>query len=253
MTSPSLGHATGPLALVGSGEYTRSMDATDVALLRASGVAQPRVAVIPTASGLEPGMPEAWNARGVHHFTRLGARVTPLMITERAHCDDAAIVRTLADTDFFYFSGGNPNHVVETWRGTAALDVLLERWHAGAALAGCSAGAMMMGARTIRVRDAMAGSTPSWVPALDILPGLAVLPHFDRMRHFLTDDRFGRVLSTAPAGLTIVGIDEDSALTHIDGAWQAAGRQRVTVFDAAGNGAAYAAGDYVPLPGFGAA
>lgn len=247
MTSPSLSHVTGPLALVGSGEYTPAMDATDVALLRASGVARPRVAVIPTASGLEPGMPEAWNARGVNHFTRLGARVTPVMITERAHCEDAAIVRTLADSDFFYFSGGNPNHVVETWHGTAALDVLLERWHAGAALAGCSAGAMMMGARTIRVRDAMSGNTPNWAPALDIVPGLAVLPHFDRMRHFVNDDRFARVLSTVPAGVTVVGIDEDTALVNIAGRWHVSGRQSVTVFAAGSTVRHYRSGDSVVL------
>lgn len=223
------------------------MDSTDLALLRACGAANPRVAVIPTASGLEAGMPDVWNARGVAHFTRLGAQVTPLMITERAHCGDAAIVRTLADTDFFYFSGGNPNYVVETWRGTAALDVLIERWHAGAALAGCSAGAMMMGARTIRVRDAMAGNAPNWATALDMVPGLAVLPHFDRMRHFLTDDRFARVLSTAPAGVTVVGIDEDTALLNIAGRWQVSGRQSVTVFEAGTAVRHYRPGDFVVL------
>ncbi len=228
------------------------MDATDLDLLRACGAAHPRVVVIPTASAHEPGMPEEWNARGVAHFSRLGAQVAPLMMTERAHCDEDSNVQALANGDFFYFSGGNPNHVVDTWRNTAALDMLLKRWRAGAALAGCSAGAMMMGARTFRVRDAMAGNTPIWVPALDILPDLAVLPHFDRMRHFLTDDRFGRVLSTTPAGITIVGIDEDTALMHIDGRWRVSGRQHVTVFDAAGNGAAYSAGDRVPLPAFAA-
>lgn len=238
---------SGPVALVGSGEYMHVMDTADRQLLAATGVAQPQVVVIPTASGLEPGMPENWNARGVAHFQRLGACVTPLLITERAHCFEQPHIDAIATADFVYFSGGNPNYVVETWRDTPALTTLLERWHKGSVLAGCSAGAMMMGAYTIRVRDAIAGGTPNWVPALGILPGIAVLPHFDRMRHFLNDERFARVLATAPAGVTVIGVDEDTALINIAGHWQVSGRQSVTVFEANAAARHYLPGDAVVL------
>jgi cyanophycinase len=239
--------AAGPIALVGSGEYTDAMNVTDRALLRALGKPRPRVAIIPTASGLEPGMPEVWNARGVKHFEKLGAQVTPLLITERAYCFDAANVAALEQADFFYFSGGNPNYVVETWRDTPAWAALLARWQAGAALAGCSAGAMMLGAFTIRVRDALAGNTPRWVPAMGVLPNLTVLPHFDRMRGFIDDARFHNMLRTAPHDVTVVGVDEDTALVQINGAWQVMGRQQVSLFDADGNAHTFAAGNAVPL------
>jgi cyanophycinase-like exopeptidase len=222
------------------------MNATDRAMLGAPGKPLPRVAVIPTASGLEPGMPEVWNARGVKHFERLGAQVTPLLITERAHCFDQANVAALEQADFFYFSGGNPNYVVETWRDTPAWAALLARWRAGAVLAGCSAGAMMLGAFTIRVREALAGNTPGWAPAMGVLRNLAVLPHFDRMRGFVSGEVFHNIIHTAPHGVAVAGVDEDTALVQINGAWQIMGRQKVSLFDADGNAHTFAAGDVVP-------
>jgi cyanophycinase-like exopeptidase len=169
-----------------------------------------------------------------------------LLITERAHCFDSVNVAALEQADFFYFSGGNPNYVVETWRDTPAWAALLARWQAGAALAGCSAGAMMLGAFTIRVREALAGNTPRWVPAMGVLPNLAVLPHFDRMRGFVSGEVFHNIIRTAPYGVTVAGVDEDTALVQINGAWQVMGRQQVSLFDADGNAHTFAAGNVVP-------
>lgn len=238
---------TGPIALAGSGEYTDAMNETDRALLAALPAQQPRVVVIPTASGLEPGMPDVWNARGVAHFNKLKARVTPLRITEREHCYDEANLKALGEADFFYFSGGNPNYVVETWHDTPAWATLMSRWQNGAALAGCSAGAMMLGSFTIRVRDAMTGNTPKWVPAMGLVHGLAVLPHFDRMRHFVGNDVFRDIIRSAPAHITVVGVDEDTALVKLRDDWQVMDRQTVTVFDREGNAQRYAGGATVPL------
>jgi cyanophycinase len=220
---------------------------TDRALLAALPAKQAHVVVIPTASGLEPGMPEVWNARGVKHFTQLHARVSPLRITEREHCYDEAIINALGEADFFYFSGGNPNYVVETWHDTPAWEMLVSRWRNGAALAGCSAGAMMLGSFTIRVRDAMTGNTPKWVPAMGLVHGLAVLPHFDRMRGFVGNDAFRDIIKTAPAHVTVVGVDEDTALVKLQEAWQVTGRQTVTLFDHEGNPQRFKRGDTVPL------
>jgi cyanophycinase len=223
------------------------MNETDRALLDALPAKHPHVVVIPTASGLEPGMPEVWNARGVKHFTRLNARVTPLRVTEREHCYDEANLNALSGADFFYFSGGNPNYVVETWHDTPAWATLVARWQGGAALAGCSAGAMMLGSFTIRVRDAMTGNTPKWVPAMGLVHGLAVLPHFDRMRSFVGNDAFRSIIQTAPAHVNVVGIDEDTALVKLHGGWQVMGRQTVTLFDREGNAQRFKRGDTVPL------
>jgi cyanophycinase len=246
-THPLNAGSAGPIALAGSGEYTDAMNEADRALLAALAAKQPHVVVIPTASGLEPGMPAVWNARGVAHFSKLNAKVTPLHITEREHCYDDANVKALREADFFYFSGGNPNYVVETWHDTPAWATLVSRWQNGAALAGCSAGAMMLGSFTIRVRDAMTGNTPMWVPAMGLVHGIAVLPHFDRMRGFVGNDAFRGIIKTAPAHVSVVGIDEDTALVRLRNAWQVMGRQTVTLFDREGNPQRFAGGARVPL------
>src|SRR5438034_206767 len=64
---------TGPLALVGSGEFLEEMEAIDRTLLAAASRPNGTAVVVPTASALEPGMPETWAERGIRHFAdRLG-------------------------------------------------------------------------------------------------------------------------------------------------------------------------------------
>ena len=242
----------GAIALVGSGEYTPAMDETDRALLATLAVAAPQVAVIPTASALEPGMPEQWNARGVRHFAALGVNVTPIPLITREDANTPALVALLQQADFFYFSGGNPEYVIETLRDTLAWEAIRSRQQAGAVLAGCSAGAMLLGGATMRVREVAAGGEPRWVPALAVVPGVAVLPHFDRMSSFVGADVFKRVIASAPAGVTLVGVDEDTALVQTYGAdgavqWHVSGRQTVSVYASSGERAVYQPGATVVL------
>jgi cyanophycinase len=241
----------GPIALVGSGEYTPAMDETDRALLGLLGRGPATVAVIPTASGLEPGMPQRWNAQGVAHFERLGARALPIPLITRDHAQDAAIVELLAQADLFYFSGGNPEYVSETLRETRAWATIQVRHAAGAALAGCSAGAMMLGGATLRVRAVAAGQPPQWVAALGLLPDLVVFPHFDRVAGFVGPETFARILASAPPGATLLGVDEDTALMRISTAelparWQVFGRQRVVILGRDGQLTAFRSGELVP-------
>ena len=242
---------SGALALVGSGEYTPAMNETDRALLDTlGGPREARVVVLPTASGLEPGMPEQWNARGVRHFQALGAQVTPVALITREDAHRADVLAALEGANFFYFSGGSPQYAIETWRDTPAWAVVVDRFRAGAVVAGCSAGAMMLGSATISVRGILAGQPPRWDPALGLVPGVVTLPHFDRMHSFMDDARFTAVLDSAPAGITVLGVDEDTALLNVGGSWRVLGRQGVTVF-AAGQRSTYQAGGAVPLAAMG--
>ncbi|HET9224153.1 MAG TPA: Type 1 glutamine amidotransferase-like domain-containing protein, partial [Roseiflexaceae bacterium] len=168
---------SGSLALVGSGEYTPAMDAIDRFLLGQLGRSDAaRVVVIPTASALEAGAPERWNRMGVEHFTALGARVEPLPLLTRDDAHDPSIVATLRAADFFYFSGGDPQYLVETLRDTPAWETIRAGYTRGAALAGCSAGAMMLAGYTLAVRELMSGHPPQWLPALGLLPNIAIMP-----------------------------------------------------------------------------
>lgn len=241
----------GPVALVGSGEYLPQMNEIDRMLLDSLGEGPRRVALLPTASGLELGMPERWNTMGVEHFHGLGVAATPVHLIGRTDAFDVQVVAALQDADMYYFSGGNPEHVIETMRGSPAWESIYGGWQAGAALAGCSAGAMMLGGYTLSVRSVMRGQQPRWVPALGVVPSLAIMPHFDRVADFAGEAMFRTILASAPASLTLVGIDEDTALVcnGMPGAWnwQVYGRQSVSVFDAEGRRTLYHTGETVPL------
>jgi cyanophycinase len=239
----------GPLALVGSGEYTPAMNDVDrVLMARCAPGGRARVALIPTASGLEAGMPDEWNRRGVAHFSALGADPVALPIVTREDCAHPDHVATLEKADLIYFSGGNPNYLIESWRDTPAWQAVYERHRAGAALAGCSAGAMMLGAHTLRVRDVFNGLPPVWTPALGVARTLAVMPHFDRTRAFISAGAFAALLRTAPAGVTVIGVDEDTALIGDGARWTVAGRQTVTVFSDIDHPVVFAPGQPVPIP-----
>jgi cyanophycinase len=242
----------GALALVGSGEYLPVMAQTDRFLLDTlGGPAAARVVVLPTASALEPAMPERWNAMGVDHFRALGARVTPVMLLNRADAQDERVLADLRGADLYYFSGGNPEHVIETLRDTPAWQILQAGYAAGAVLAGCSAGAMMLGGYTLSVRAVMRGQPPRWLPALGVAPRIVLMPHFDRMVDFAGPELFRTILASAPADATLVGVDEDTALVYVPAAatprWQVIGRQTVSVFDREGGRAIYQAGEPILL------
>lgn len=233
----------GPLALAGSGEFLPVMREADVYLIdQVGGPREARVAVIPTASGLEPGMPGKWASMGVEHFRALGVAVDAVMIETRSDVDDPRWLALLEQANFYYFSGGNPRHVIDTYRGSRAWEIVTARHRAGAVLAGCSAGAMMLGGATIRVRDVVAGRPPVWEPALGLVPRFATIPHFDRITRFVDEALLAQIISVCRTDLTILGIDEDTVLVRTaprggtpdtEPRWTVMGRQSVTIVQAA--------------------
>ncbi|MFL5804289.1 MAG: cyanophycinase [Roseiflexaceae bacterium] len=239
----------GAIALVGSGEYTQAMNETDRLLLDT--LADPgaaRVALLPTASAREEGARQRWNRMGAEHFAALGAQVAPLLLLTRDDAADPQILAALRAADLFYFSGGDPQHLVETLRDTPAWDAIRERHAGGAVIAGCSAGAMMLGGYTMGIRALMNGQPPQWPAALGLLPRIAVMPHFDRAAQFVGEELFRVVIAAAPTGVTLIGVDEDTALLHLPAVgWRVLGRQTVSIFDGVGGRAIYHAGDRVPL------
>jgi cyanophycinase-like exopeptidase len=266
--------------LVGSGEYLPQMETTDRMLLEQVGGGSARVVVLATAAGLEaPASPQRWTRMGVEHFARLGARAEPVGILVRDDAFDPQWLPLLEAADFIYFSGGSPQHVIQTLENSPAWDVVRARHAAGAALAGCSAGAMAFGALTLQPRalwrqgpgDGDTARAPDWYPALGLLGRAIVLPHFDRMASRMGRVTLALVAAAVPAGLTLIGVDEDTALVRVpdslearprtlleasgrasrpssDGPslWQVMGRQGVSVFGVDGE-VRYAAGATVML------
>ncbi len=154
------------------------------------------------------------------HFDRLGVVPVPLRIVDRAGADDPAMAAQLAGAGLIYFSGGDPAHVVATMRDSLVWGAVIAAWQNGSALAGCSAGAMMMGSTTASPR----GNTV--IDGLGVFDRLCVLPHFDRFSSS-RPDLPRRVMADVPAGTTVIGIDEDTGLLVDGGRSEVIGRQGV--------------------------
>ncbi len=229
----------GPIALVGSGEFLAGMEAVDAALLAGR---SPRAVFLPTASAPEgPERVDYWIRLGTEHYHRLGVEPVPLTVLDRRDADDPAKAAAVAGAGLVYLSGGNPGYLADTLRGTAVLEAIVAVWRAGAALAGCSAGACAL---TALADDTATGITR---PGLAVVPGLVVLPHFDRIERWRPGIVDRRAANLA-AGQILVGIDEDTALISGDGGWQVDGRQKVWIVDPDGRRTAHSAGDVLALP-----
>jgi cyanophycinase len=138
------------------------------------------------------------------HFAALGCAAFGVPILNRDEADRPEHAAALAGAELIYLSGGNPRHLVGSLDGSAAWGAIRAAWAGGATLAGSSAGAMALGELTVAPFPA----PPSWVPALGLLPGIGILPHYDRFG----SARTAPLVAVASPALTILGIDEDTAL-----------------------------------------
>ncbi len=230
----------GPLALVGSGEFLPSTEAVDRALLSFEGDHPPRVAIVPTAAGQEgSGSVERWITLGVEHYRQMGAQPIPVPVIDEASANDPELVTIIESADMIYFSGGDPLYVTTTLRSSVVWDAVLRTWQNGAALAGCSAGAMMMGSVTASPRS------QGLHDGLGLFRRLCVIPHFDRVDRF-RPNMPEEIVAAAPVGTTVIGLDEHTGLVHDGAAWVVRGQQSVWVFDETGR-TNYETGESVPL------
>lgn len=218
---------SGPIALVGSGEFLPAMNETDAALLAATGRRRPRVAILPTASW--PDGEEVfrrWASMGTEHFAALGAEVEPVLVRDRFDADDGAHVQAIGEADLIYLSGGKPGHLTDVLLGSPVGEALLAANRRGATLAGCSAGAMTLAARHWDFRRRRLLWPVRWRDGLGLVPGATVIPHYDAFPEAFA----AMIVLQAPRGIATLGIDEGTALVGRDGAWQVEGRGRVTVW-----------------------
>jgi cyanophycinase-like exopeptidase len=200
---------SGPVALLGSGEFLPTMEQLDRHLL--DGQPQ-RVVHLPTAAGQETGRRlRYWRDLARRHFEdRLGVEVETLGVLDTNSANDPRNVAMLEGAGLIYLSGGNPGYLAEALRGTEVLKVIRDMVSDGTALAGCSAGAAALTAVAPDVRSGEGSGL-----GLGLVPGLAIIPHYDAMRRW----RRGmtqRFTDAAPAGVIVVGIDEDTAILTTD-------------------------------------
>jgi cyanophycinase len=217
----------GPVALVGAGEFLPTMAPFDADLLATTGLARPRVVILPTASYPDgEAVFKRWAAMGVSHFAGLGAEVEPVLVRDRGDADDPAAAQAVGEADLVYLSGGKPAYLLEALAGSAVGRALADAHARGAALAGCSAGAMALAGFAFDFRARLMPFPLRWGSGLGFAPGLSVVPHYDAWPEPLS----ALIAFQAPRGTVVLGIDEDTAVVGRDGGWQVHGASRVTVW-----------------------
>jgi len=212
---------------VGAGEFLPTMSEFDASLLAATGRVRPRVAILPTASYPDGEVVfQRWAAMGVSHFAALGAEVEPVLVRDRAAADDPVASQAIGEADLVYLSGGKPAHLIEALAGTAVGQALGAAHDRGAALVGCSAGAMALASHAFDFRVKLMPFPLRWGDGLGFADGLSVVPHYDAW-----PEPFSALIAfQAPRGSVVLGIDEDTAVVGHEGGWQVHGASRVTVW-----------------------
>ncbi|MSO33835.1 MAG: peptidase [Candidatus Nanopelagicaceae bacterium] len=212
----------GPIALVGSGEYLPVMLEVESSLIAGR---NPIYVQIPTAAAPEgESSLSRWIELGKAQASRMRVTAVSVVAHDRNDAQDPRIAELVRDAGLIYLSGGNPSFLANTLRDTLLWQEIETAWRNGAALAGCSAGAMALADQIPALRL----PTHSATRGVGLLPHLRVLPHFDqlfaRLPDFLT--RFMKV----PDGMSIVGIDEETAIVGGPFEWEVKGRQSAWLF-----------------------
>ena len=214
----------GVLALVGSGEYLPVMQEFETELLHSAFARGKKKTFvqIPTGSS-EEGEDRRlfWQRRGQEQSDRIGSECIYLPIHEREDAFNSEFVAAVKDAGLIYFSGGNPHHIAEVFKGSPLWGAIVQEWESGSSLAGCSAGAMAFGGTIMGIRKS------SHSKGLNLLPDIEVIPHYDKMLGWLPD-RVASFIARGGAETTLIGIDENTALIY-EGGWKVVGAGKAHV------------------------
>ena len=205
----------GLIALVGGNEFREDCEPMDRALLARLG-SRPKVVIIPAAAARENPALAAEN--GVSYFQRLGAPAEAVMIIDAETARQPALAARVRNADLIYFAGGDPANLLETMRDSPAWNAAHEVFQGGRALAGSSAGAMILGGQ-------MWAPGSGWREGLGLVPSIAVIPH-----HANLASRWNaaHMRGSLRKGVILLGIDEATAL--VGPPWQVLGAGQVTVY-----------------------
>jgi cyanophycinase-like exopeptidase len=225
--------------LLGAGEFLPWSEEGERYVLRLTRRTGP-IAILPTASAPEGDTVfDRWGTMGLDHYAQLGldARVVPLKTRDDAL--DPALIAALDDVSMVFFSGGNPAYLARTLDWTPFLDALVRGLASGLVFAGCSAGAMVAGARV----GTSAG--PGFRSAgVGLVAHARFGVHWNRVPGLPGVKRF-MTAGSERAG-AFVGIDEMTAIAGDGVRWRVFGGGRVEV-RRLGDRSFYSAGDEFSL------
>ena len=207
------------LALVGSGEYLPEMESVDRFLLDQL-QEEPAVVCLPTAAGQEGNERIAyWNNLGLRHFQQLGASVSALPVIDPASANEPNYADKISKANFVYLSGGKPGYLYDTLTNSLAWQAIMDVLARGGILAGCSAGAMIMGEKFYSFKGMRSG--------FNFLSRLTIMPHFNE----IPEQRIQNIFKSIDKSLNLIGIEANTALICTQSGYHAMGSGAVCFYN----------------------
>ena len=221
----------GVVVLFGSGETSPSGRKVFDHLLQSLPQA-PRIRLLETPAGFELNSDRVIGKVGEfieHHLQNFQPEVAVVPARKRGtdfSPDDETIASQLLDADLIFMGPGSPSYAVRQLQDSLAWNYLMARHRLGAALVLASAAAIAISTFALPVYEIYkVGEDPHWKKGLDLfgaygLP-LVFIPHWnnqdggdelDTSRCFMGQSRFEALMEQLPPDLTVMGIDEKTAL-----------------------------------------
>jgi len=209
----------GYLLLEGGAEFGGRMRDPDRKAIELAGGFEAPIRIIPTAAAPDNNHQRAGN-NGIRWFQSQGAKdVASLPLIDKVSANDASLAKSLSEAKLIYMLGGFTGYLGETLKGSAAWDAVLQSYHAGAVVAGSSAGAMVM---CQFYYDPGQGQV---VDGLNLVKNSIVLPHHNTFGKSWAS----RLLEISRA--TLIGIDEQTGMIADEAqTWTVYGAGNVTLY-----------------------
>jgi cyanophycinase-like exopeptidase len=221
----------GPIVLFGSGETSPSGRKIFEQVFRQLRHA-PNVALLETPAGFELNSDRVIGRVGDflrHRLQNYDPQIFVVPARRRGtpnSPDNIDILTPLLAADLIFMGPGSPSYAVRQLRDSLAWNILRARHRLGAALVMASAAAIAMSAYALPVYEIYkVGEDLHWKQGLDFFGAFSLplifIPHWnnndggdelDTSRCFMGQNRFSELMHLLPTDLTILGIDEKTAL-----------------------------------------
>ena len=235
------------LVLIGGEEFADGFEDVHAAILSQVAGGRSRGVFLPTCAthdGIDT--VKYWCQKAKEKLSPVSASVETPLIVDSQSANDPASVALLASADWIYLGGGYPQVGMSILAGTHSLEALRRAAARGVLIIGASAGAMMMCTRSVVITPGLMNGTsaPEPLDCLGFVRDSLCVPHFNASwaERWLEDE-------LRPKDLTLIGIDEQTALVHTRGAWEVLGHGRVGILEKDKTLAWHRAGQQVSWPG----
>ncbi|HUD18986.1 MAG TPA: cysteine--tRNA ligase [Patescibacteria group bacterium] len=222
----------GLIVLFGSGEMSPTGRKIHETVIKQAGLtAGVKIGILETPTGFEVNAIHGWPERMEQFFKTKLINIKPEITRIRAwRCDgqnstnDPATVDSILHEDYLYCGAGSPGYTVKHLKGSRAAHNIEKAFQTGMTVCLGSATAMAVGAQVLPVYEIFkVGEELHWIAGINLfkqwIPNVVIIPHwnnqegedFDTTRCYMGVSRFEKLVSLLPGGMTILGIDEQTA------------------------------------------